>query len=69
MTELGGGGGGGRGGGLGCLKKGVLCEGGQFFRGGVGPWTTLIVNLNLIYETLWTRVGSGLLISVLEKLN
>ena len=26
------------------------------------------LNLNLIYETLWTRAGSGLLISLLEKL-
>ena len=26
-------------------------------------------NLNLIYETLWTGAGSGLLISMLEKLN
>ena len=29
----------------------------------------LDLNLNLIYETLWTGVGSGLLISMLEKLN
>ena len=28
-----------------------------------------ILNLNLIYETLWTGVRSGLLISVLEKLS
>ena len=27
------------------------------------------LNLNLIYKTLWTGVKSGLLISVLEKLN
>ena len=27
------------------------------------------MNLNLIYETLWTGTGSGLLISMLEKLN
>ena len=27
------------------------------------------MNLNLIYETLWTRAESGLLISMLEKLN
>ena len=26
-----------------------------------------LLNLNLIYETLWTGAGSGLLISVLEK--
>ena len=28
-----------------------------------------LLNLNLIYETLWTRARSGLLISMLEKLN
>ena len=28
-----------------------------------------ILNLNLIYETLWTGVRSGLLISMLEKLS
>ena len=28
-----------------------------------------LLNLNLIYETLWTGAGSGLLISILEKLN
>ena len=28
-----------------------------------------LVNLNLTYETLWTGAGSGLLISILEKLN
>ena len=28
-----------------------------------------LLNLNLIYKTLWTGVRSGLLISVLEKLN
>ena len=28
-----------------------------------------LLNLNLIYETLWTGAGSGLLISMLEKLN
>ena len=28
-----------------------------------------LLNLNLIYETLWTGTGSGLLISVLEKLS
>ena len=27
------------------------------------------LNLNLIYEALWTEAGSGLLISMLEKLN
>ena len=27
------------------------------------------LNLNLVYETLWTGAGSGLLISMLEKLN
>ena len=27
------------------------------------------MNLNLIYKTLWTETGSGLLISMLEKLN
>ena len=27
-----------------------------------------VLNLNLIYETLWTGVGSGFLVSVLEKL-
>ena len=27
-----------------------------------------LLNLNLIYETLWTGVGSGFLVSVLEKL-
>ena len=27
-----------------------------------------LLNLNLIYETLWTGAGSGLLISILEKL-
>ena len=27
-----------------------------------------LLNLNLIYETLWTGAGSGLLISMLEKL-
>ena len=26
-----------------------------------------LLNLNLIYKTLWTRAGSGLLISMLEK--
>ena len=26
-----------------------------------------LLNLNLIYETLWTGAGSGLLISMLEK--
>ena len=31
-------------------------------------WNWLL-NLNLIYKTLWTRAGSGLLISMLEKLN
>ena len=29
----------------------------------------LLSVLNLIYETLWTGVGSGLLILILEKLN
>ena len=28
-----------------------------------------LLKLNLTYETLWTRAGSGLLISMLEKLN
>ena len=28
-----------------------------------------LLNLNLIYETLWTGAGSGLLISMLGKLN
>ena len=28
-----------------------------------------LLNLNLIYETLWTRVRSGLLISMLGKLS
>ena len=28
-----------------------------------------LLNLNLIYETLWTEAGSGLLISILGKLN
>ena len=28
-----------------------------------------LLNLNLIYETLWFGVGSGFLISMLEKLN
>ena len=28
-----------------------------------------VLNLNLIYKTLWTGAGSGLLISMLEKLN
>ena len=27
------------------------------------------LDLNLIYETLWTGAGSGLLISMLEKFN
>ena len=27
----------------------------------------MLLNLNLIYETLWTGTGSGLLTSVLEK--
>ena len=31
-------------------------------------WNWLL-NLNLIYETLWTGAGSGLLISMLKKLN
>ena len=30
---------------------------------------TWLLNLNLIYEALWTGAGSGLLISVLEKRN
>ena len=29
----------------------------------------LALNLNLIYETIWTGTGSGLLISMLENLN
>ena len=28
-----------------------------------------LLNLNLIYETLWTEAGTGLLISILEKLD
>ena len=28
-----------------------------------------LLNLNLIYETQWTRAGSGLLIPILEKLS
>ena len=28
-----------------------------------------LLNLNLTYKTLWTGAGSGLLISMLEKLN
>ena len=28
-----------------------------------------LLNLNLIYETLWNEVKSGFLISMLEKLN
>ena len=28
-----------------------------------------LLNLNLTYETLWTGAGSGLLISMLKKLN
>ena len=28
-----------------------------------------LLNLNLIYNTLWTGAGSGLLISMVEKLN
>ena len=28
-----------------------------------------LLKLNLIYETLWTGAGNGLLISMLEKLN
>ena len=28
-------------------------------------WLEMVVNLNLIYETLWTGVGSGLLILML----
>ena len=28
-----------------------------------------LLNLNLIYETLWTEVRSGLLISILGKLS
>ena len=31
-------------------------------------WNWLL-NLDLIYETLWTWAGNGLLISMLEKLN
>ena len=30
---------------------------------------TTLYSINLIYETLWTGVGSGLLIPTLEKLN
>ena len=29
----------------------------------------LLLNLNLIYGTLWTGAGNGLLISMLQKLN
>ena len=32
-------------------------------------WLLRLLNLNLIYEALWTGAGSGLLISVLGKLN
>ena len=28
-----------------------------------------LLNMNMIYKTLWTWVGSGMLISILEKLN
>ena len=34
-----------------------------------GNNSNCLLNLNLIYETLWTRAGSGLLISMLKKLN
>ena len=32
-------------------------------------WLLRLLNLNLIYEALWTGAGSGLLISMLGKLN
>ena len=32
-------------------------------------WQNWLLNLNLIYQTLWTEAGSGLLISTLKKLN
>ena len=32
-------------------------------------WQNWLVNLNLIYQTLWTEAGSDLLISMLKKLN
>ena len=33
----------------------------------IGRNQNWLLNLNLIYETLWTGAGSGLLISMLEK--
>ena len=41
------------------LIKNLICGNNQ----------SLFLNLNLIYKTLWTETGSGLLVSVLEKLN
>ena len=35
----------------------------------IGSNLNLLLNLNLIYETLWTGGGYGLLISMLGKLN
>ena len=32
-------------------------------------WRNWLVNLNLIYQTLWTEAGSDLLTSMLKKLN
>ena len=32
-------------------------------------WQNWLLNFNLIYQTLWTEAGSGLLISMLKKLN
>ena len=40
------------------LPDDVICD--------IAIW---FLNLNLIYETLWTGAGSGLLISMLERLN
>ena len=42
-----------------CVIRHLICD---------NNWNWLL-NLNLIYETLWTGTGSGLLISMLEKLN
>ena len=41
------------------LRRHLICDNNQNGR----------LNLSLIYETLWTGAGSGLLISVLEKLD
>ena len=38
----------------------------HMIRGNNWNW---LLNLNLIYETLWTEATSGLLISMLEKLD